>query len=128
MEPRGADGMQIGAEADVQLREMTPEDLQGAHALSREARWPHRFADWDLMLRVGQGLVAEQDGEVVGAVMGWAHGPRVATLGMVIVGRRLRGAGLGRKLVEAMMERLSPRAIQLNATPDGLPLYRSEGF
>ena len=120
--------MQIGAEVGVQLREMTPQDLDGAHALSREARWPHRVEDWELMLRVGQGLVAERSGEVVGTVMGWPHGPDLATLGMVIVGERCRGAGVGRKLMDAMMARLAPRAIQLNATPDGLPLYKSQGF
>lgn len=120
--------METRAEADMQLREMTPQDLEGAHALSREAKWPHRLEDWDLMLRVGQGLVAEHAGEVVGTVMGWPHGPEAATLGMVIVSKRMRGAGLGRKLMDAMIARLAPRAIQLNATPDGLPLYKSQGF
>jgi len=120
--------MKIGAEADVHLREMTPHDLAGAHALSKAANWPHRAEDWELMLRVGQGLVAEQGGEVVGTVMGWAHGPEIATLGMVIVDGRMRGLGIGRKLVDAMIARLAPRAIQLNATQDGLSLYKSQGF
>jgi predicted N-acetyltransferase YhbS len=120
--------MQIGAEADLRLREMTPQDLAAAHALSREAKWPHRLEDWDLMLRVGEGVVAEHDGKIVGTVMGFAHGPQIATLGMVIVSPECRGAGIGRKLMDAMMARLAPRAIQLNATEDGLPLYKSQGY
>jgi ribosomal protein S18 acetylase RimI-like enzyme len=60
--------------------------------------------------------------------MGFAHGPDIATLGMVIVSEVLRGQGMGRKLMDAMMRRLEPRAIQLNATQDGLALYKSQGF
>ncbi|MDB5446736.1 MAG: family N-acetyltransferase [Phenylobacterium sp.] len=120
--------MQIGAEVDLRLREMTPQDLAGAYALSRDAKWTHRLGDWELMLRVGEGLVAEHDGRIIGTIIGFAHGPEIATLGMVIVSREHRGAGIGRKLMDAMMARLAPRAIQLNATEDGLPLYKSQGY
>ena len=120
--------MQPGAEATMRLRAMTAADLSAAHALSREARWPHRLEDWELMLQCGQGLVAEEDGEIVGTVMGFPHGPQIATLGMVIVSHARRGGGLGRRLMDAMIAELAPRAIQLNATPDGAPLYRSQGF
>jgi predicted GNAT family N-acyltransferase len=120
--------MQLGAEAKVRLRKMTATDLSAAHALSREAKWPHRLEDWELMLKCGQGLVAEADGQVLGTVMGFPHGPKIATLGMVIVSQQARGSGIGRKLMDAMIEELSPRAIQLNATPDGLALYKSQGF
>ena len=116
--------MQLGAEAKMRLRDMTAADLPGAHALSRQARWPHRLEDWELMLQCGQGVVVEDDGQIVGTVMGFPHGPEIATLGMVIVSQEHRGAGIGRKLMDAMMEQLAPRAIQLNATPDGTALYR----
>jgi predicted N-acetyltransferase YhbS len=120
--------MQLGAEAMMRFRKMTATDLSAAHALSREARWPHRLEDWELMLQIGQGLVAEDDGGVVGTVMGFPHGPEIATLGMVIVSQTRRGAGIGRMLMDAMIAELAPRAIQLNATPDGAPLYKSQGF
>lgn len=118
----------VEAETDLRLRAMTSQDLPAAHALSRQAKWPHRLEDWELMLKVGQGLVAEQDGEIVGTIMGWPYGEAAATLGMVIVSSEHRGAGIGRKLMEAMMERLAGRVIMLNATPDGLALYKSLGF
>jgi predicted N-acetyltransferase YhbS len=120
--------MQLRVEAQARLRPMTEADLPAAHALSREARWPHRIEDWEIMLRCGQGLVAEQDGQIVGTVMGFPHGDEVATLGMVIVSSNQRGAGLGRRLMDAMIEALAPRAIQLNATQDGMALYKSQGF
>jgi len=120
--------MQTVAGADLQLREMTSEDLVAAHALSREAQWPHRLEDWDFMLRVGQGVVAERGGAVVGTAMGWTYGADAATVGMVIVSPECRGGGVGRKLMNAIIERLGDRTILLNATDVGLPLYKSLGF
>jgi predicted N-acetyltransferase YhbS len=120
--------MESRAEAAVLLRDMTSADLAAAHALSRQAQWPHRLEDWDLMLRIGLGVVAERDGVVVGTTLAWPYGEDAATLGMVIVAPECRGAGVGRKLMTAMFERLDGRAIQLNATNEGLALYKSLGF
>jgi predicted N-acetyltransferase YhbS len=120
--------METSAEADVLLRDMTAEDLAASHALSVEAQWPHRAEDWDLMLSVGFGVVAERDGKIVGTTMAWPYGDAAATLGMVIVSQACRGAGVGRKLMNAVMARLGERTILLNATVDGTPLYRKLGY
>lgn len=120
--------MQTRPDGDVVLREMAPADLPAAHALSREAGWAHRLEDWTILLRCGRGMVAEIGGRVVGTVLGFAHGPATATLGLVIVGQAHRSAGVGRKLMNAMLEQLAPRVVQLNATPDGLRLYESLDF
>lgn len=120
--------MPAEAEADLRVRDMTAEDLPGAHALSREVRWPHRLEDWELMLQAGQGVVVESEGRVFGTAMGFPYGPAAATLGMVIVSEGLRSRGLGRRLVDEIMRRLAPRTIQLNATESGTALYRSLGF
>jgi len=120
--------MEISAVADLRLRDMTPADLVAAHALSSEAQWPHRLEDWELMLSVGFGVVAELDGQIVGTTMGWPYGSDAATLGMVIVSRACRGGGVGRKLMEAVLARLSGRTVLLNSTEIGAPLYRKLGF
>ena len=120
--------MESRAEAAVRLRDMTSDDLAAAHALSRQAQWPHRLEDWDFMLKVGIGVVAGRDGVVVGTTLAWPYGEDAATLGMVIVSPDCRGGGVGRKLMHAMFERLGDRAIQLNATDAGLALYKSLGF
>ncbi len=47
---------------------------------------------------------------------------------MIIVDAARRGAGLGRRVVEAAMSRIAPKEWRLVATQDGLPLYQSMGF
>jgi len=47
---------------------------------------------------------------------------------MVIVSTAMQGRGLGRRLMEAMLDRLEGRTVLLNATDEGLPLYRKLGF
>jgi hypothetical protein len=60
--------------------------------------------------------------------MGWRFGKDMATLGMVIVSNAVQGRGIGRKLTEAMLEKLKGRSVVLNATEEGLPLYAKLGF
>lgn len=110
------------------LRPMTGPDIGTATALSREQAWPHREDDWALFLEAGEGIVAEQAGRVLGTVMAWRYGEDFATVGMVIVASDVQGQGLGRKLMEAMLDRLAGRTVVLNATAAGLPLYEKLGF
>jgi predicted N-acetyltransferase YhbS len=112
----------------VVLRPMTAGDLEAAAELSREQSWPHREEDWELFLELGEGIVAEVDERVVGTIMGWRFGKDSATLGMVIVSNAAQGRGVGRRLTEAMLEKLKGLNIVLNATEEGLPLYAKLGF
>lgn len=114
--------------APLALRPMTAADLEAATELSREQQWPHRDEDWELFLSLGEGLVAEAGGKLVGTIMAWRFGETMATIGMVIVSSAAQGQGIGRKLMEAMIDQLGDRTIVLNATEEGLPLYLKLGF
>lgn len=114
--------------ATVALRPMTPDDIAAAADLTLEQQWPHRAEDWALFLKIGEGLVAQVDGQVVGTIMAWRFGPHHATLGMVIVAKAMQGRGIGRRLMDAMLERLASCTVLLYATSEGLPLYRKLGF
>jgi predicted N-acetyltransferase YhbS len=110
------------------LRPMTGPDIATATVLSREQAWPHREEDWALFLDAGEGIVAERAGRVLGTVMAWRYGEDFATVGMVIVASDVQGQGVGRKLMDAMLDRLAGRTVVLNATAAGLPLYENLGF
>jgi GNAT superfamily N-acetyltransferase len=110
------------------LRPMVFEDIAAATDLSEEQLWPHRPEDWELFLDLGEGLVAEQAGQVVGTILGWRFGSDRATIGMVLVRSAMQRQGIGRKLMEAMIEQLGDRSISLSAPEAGLHLCKSLGF
>lgn len=120
--------MAVQDAAQIVMRAMTGEDVHAAAELCIEQHWPHREEDLALFLSIGQGIVAEADGKIVGTIMGWKFGETFATLGMVIVTGAMQGRGLGRKLMDAMLDQLKGRTVILNATQEGLPLYRKLGF
>jgi GNAT superfamily N-acetyltransferase len=103
------------------------EHLPGAQALSAAAGWPHRAEDWALTLSVSHGVVALHAGRVVGTALCSVFGP-VAALNMIIVDAAMRGRGLGRTLMAAIIDLAGAREMRLTATEAGLPLYRKLGF
>jgi len=111
------------------LRPMTEQDLPALHALTVEAGWAHRPEDWRFVYEVGHGVVAcDGAGRVIGSALWWPFGPDFGTVGMIIVSPRLQAKGTGRRLMQWLFDRAGDRVLQLNATPAGLRLYRSEGF
>jgi GNAT superfamily N-acetyltransferase len=112
----------------ISLEAMETEHLDGAVLLSREAGWPHRREDWELVLSVSEGIVALQDGRVVATTIMTPFGSDAAAINMVIVDAAMRGRGLGRRLMDAALERAGTRSCRLVATKEGLPLYEKLGF
>lgn len=110
------------------IRPMVAEDIPAATELSEEQQWPHRQEDWDLFLSLGEGLVAEQAGQVVGTTLGWRFGSDRAAIGMVIVRSALRRRGIGYKLMETMIDQLGDRSISLSSTEAGVTFLTGLGF
>jgi ribosomal protein S18 acetylase RimI-like enzyme len=103
-------------------------DVAAAHKLSLEVGWPHRLEDWRFVQRLGAGHVALDGGNVVGTVLTWKHDRRNASLGMVIVDPRHQGRGIGKRLMRLALRDLAGRAVMLNSTRAGQPLYEKLGF
>lgn len=103
-------------------------DIIAAHALSLAVGWPHRAEDWQSMFAAGSGFVAQDDGEVIGTALYWKCGTDRGTLGLVIVSPEAQGRGIGRQLMELVLEALGNRVTFLHATPAGKPLYERLGF
>lgn len=112
----------------VTYRSFTDFDIAAAHALTVELKWPHRAEDWQFVAQAGRGFVAVEAGEVVGTALYWTFGDDRASLGMVIVSSARQGLGIGRKLMESVLEALDGRVVFLHATPTGQPLYEKLGF
>jgi predicted N-acetyltransferase YhbS len=109
-------------------RPINENDLPAAHALSQSVRWPHRLEDWQFVLGMGAGFVAEAGGTVVGTALCWQQKERHGTLGMIIVSAQHQGKGIGRELMQRVLEQLGGRCTHLIATPAGQPLYERLGF
>lgn len=112
----------------LSYRAFRSEDIAAAHALSLAAGWPHRAEDWQWMWDAGNGFVALDNGEVIGTALYWKYGEGRSTLGLVIVSPHAQGRGIGRKLMEWVLEALGQRITFLHATPAGKPLYEKLGF
>ncbi len=112
----------------ITYRRMTEHDQPAARALSQAVRWPHRPEDWQFVLRLGSGFVAETGDTVVGTALCWKQGSRHGSLGMIIVSPEHQGKGIGRGLMNLVLEELGERCALLIATPAGQPLYESLGF
>jgi GNAT superfamily N-acetyltransferase len=112
----------------VRLRPFGPTDVPAAHTLSSTFDWPHRIEDWQFALSLGQGVVAEYDGKVLGTALSWQWGSNYATLGLVIVAPELQGQRIGNRMMSALLDRLAPRDVLLHATVAGRGLYERLGF
>ncbi|MEF0941410.1 GNAT family N-acetyltransferase [Rhizobium sp. BR 362] len=112
----------------IDLRPLDQSHLQSALALSRQAGWPHRLEEWQMLLELSLGLVVIESEKVVATIFVTPYGDDVATINMVIVDESMRGRGIGRQIMQAAIEIVGDRECRLVATADGLPLYESLGF
>ncbi|MEO6292829.1 MAG: GNAT family N-acetyltransferase [Burkholderiaceae bacterium] len=112
----------------VIFRAMTEDDIEQAHALSAELRWPHRPSDWAQVFAHAEGTVAEQGGQIVGTGLRWRWGTQHASVGLIIVSPACQGHGIGRQLMAALLDGLEDHTVLLQATEAGRPLYEKLGF
>jgi GNAT superfamily N-acetyltransferase len=104
-------------------------DLATLDRLVKQVSWPHRAQDCAQMFEIGTGIAAiDETGAMIGAGMRWSFGRDAGTIGMVLVAPEKQGTGVGRSLMTALIAGSGSRALMLNATPEGLPLYEKLGF
>ena len=110
------------------LTALRADHLPQAAKLSKALSWPYRQQDWQIAFDLGDGFAVEVDDRLVATAMWWPYGESHASVGMIIVDPVMQGRGLGRMLVEALLQATSGRTVILNSTLDGLPLYAKLGF
>ncbi|WP_035342817.1 MULTISPECIES: GNAT family N-acetyltransferase [unclassified Dickeya] len=112
----------------IVIRDMTDADAAYGWSLTQQVHWPHRLEDWQEALQLGEGKLAQVQGEVVGTALCWRWGPHRATIGLVVVDTRYQGRGIGRLLMNGLLERLQGYQVRLHATAAGQGLYARLGF
>lgn len=111
------------------IRRMQPADLAAALKLTQAEQWSHRLEDWQFHSRLGHGWVeCGDDGALLGTATWWAYGESFGTIGLVVVDRSQQGKGIGRRLMDTIIDDAGSRSLQLIATTAGLKLYRQCGF
>lgn len=101
--------------------------------MSLHLYWPHRLADWQFHHQVSSSWAVEleePDGKrsVAGSGMLCPLGEDYASLGLVIITDALQGRGLGRAMMQRLLQDAGTRNVILNATEAGRPLYEKLGF
>lgn len=112
----------------ITLRAITLDDIEHGYAATQRVNWPHRREDWQQIITLAEGVVAEEHGEFAGCALGWRWGERAATIGLVMVNPAFRGRGIGKQLMQAIMARFPGYTLRLHATEMGKGLYAQLGF
>ncbi|MDX8509267.1 GNAT family N-acetyltransferase [Mesorhizobium captivum] len=112
---------------EIKIAEFGTEYLDDVLRLTVQVGWTHPRDDWAMLLGLGFGYVAIMNGHVIGAIcMKLFDG--VATIALLVVDEKMRGQGLGARLMKLALEKAGARECRLIASPVGLPLYSKLGF
>jgi GNAT superfamily N-acetyltransferase len=111
------------------VRRLQPDDLPAALKLTQAVQWSHRLEDWQFHSRLGRGWVASDvNGAMLGTATWWSYGEHYGSIGLVLVDGSQQGRGIGRRLMETIIDDAGSRSLQLAATQAGLKLYQQLGF
>ena len=111
---------------------MTPADVEPAADLLRRGDFGERldFFGWAIERPWMDVLVAADEDRILGTGTASTHG-HSGWVGVIFVSPDARGAGLGRRITRAVLDRLEERGARtqiLIASPMGGPIYEREGF
>jgi GNAT superfamily N-acetyltransferase len=116
--------------------ELRSAPLAAAHApagflLSAEVGWNQTVEDWRLMLEEGEAIGQfSAAGQLVASALILPYDERVAWVAMVLTSAEFRRRGLATRNLQWALERCRERKLLagLDATPDGVAVYRPLGF
>lgn len=113
-----------------QIRPLTLQDIPQCLDLAANRHWTPEEIKWRFLLTNGVGFGMEtEDGSLVGSVTLMQYGTEAAVVGQVLVRDTFEGRGLGRQLMEYILDYAKEiKCVYLWATPLGKRLYDKLGF
>ncbi len=106
-------------------------DMNTVMQIKNAENWNQTVEDWQFLMRSGSELclVAVLKNRVIGTVTAINYQNRLAWIGMMLVSKNHRGMGVGKLLLNTIIEKLKDCvSIKLDATPAGIPVYKKLGF
>jgi predicted N-acetyltransferase YhbS len=115
---------------EFKIRSLNPSDHAQCVALSLDRSWPPAERQWQLLLEQAEvfGIDAPDGHGLAGSVVLGRYGTELASVGMMLVASRYGRRGLGRALLEHLLEAAEAGTVYLTATAAGRPLYDKLGF
>lgn len=111
------------------IRRLGPADLGNCVALSVDRGWSPEKSKWSLLLEQAEAFgIDAPDGGLAGSVVLARYGKDLASVGMMLVAARYGRRGLGRALMEHLLDAAAGATVTLFATDLGKPLYEKLGF
>jgi GNAT superfamily N-acetyltransferase len=116
---------------ELEIWELTDEELPEALRLSTQAGWNQTLDDWKRVLSLGPCLGGRIRGRLVATGTLVAH-DECGWLGMLLVDEQLRNRGYGSRMLDLLLkgadDRLKLQWVGLDATDLGRPIYLKRGF
>lgn len=114
----------------MELRRLTRTDLDDCTRLAADRGWLPERHKWGLLFEIGEvyGIDAPDGDGLAATNVLTRYGDDHAAISMVLTAARFERRGLGRRLMEHVLEQASGRTVSLYATDLGRPLYERLGF
>ncbi|WP_405898790.1 GNAT family N-acetyltransferase [Streptomyces sp. NBC_00727] len=116
--------------SDLPIRRLTRDDLIACADLSEDRGWPRDEERWALLLAAGTGYgIDDPDSKgLMASCVVVSYGPGMAAVGMLLVAGRHARRGIGRYVMQRVIEASGGTPLSLHATSAGRPLYDELGF
>ncbi|WP_330239573.1 GNAT family N-acetyltransferase [Streptomyces sp. NBC_00525] len=116
--------------SDLPIRRLTRDDLVACADLSEDRGWPRDEERWALLLAAGTGYgIDDPDSKgLMATCMVVSYGTGMAAVGMLLVAGRHARRGIGRYMMQRVIEAAGETPLSLHATSVGRPLYEELGF
>jgi len=113
----------------LEVVRLRPTDAARCLALSTEAGWNQTTDDWQFHARIGKAIGLETpEGDLIATGVTLPAAPDVGWIAMILVATPWRGRGVGRRVMQTLLNDPSYSGFALDATELGLPLYQRLGF